>query len=154
MTATDFIALLEQRAVVAPETTATLRKQIASAPNPVTAAAVASLLVKKGQLTQFQAQQLLSSQPAAKPAPAAAAKPTAAPVAAKPKPAGPWKIPEDATMPASAPAAKPSEDEFGLSPLDEDSHKPAAKTPTKAPPAAKSTAGATKTAAKASSGSV
>jgi hypothetical protein len=117
MTAEDLLAKLEKGELVSPEVIASLRRQIAAAPEPIPAAAVANLLVDKKHLTAGQAQRLLeqttppqiAKQPAAAtPAAASAISKVAAKAAAAPtKPAAP------ATHNSSV------HDDLGLAPLDD-----------------------------------
>jgi outer membrane protein assembly factor BamB len=117
MTAEDLLAKLEKGELVSPEVIASLRRQIAAAPEPIPAAAVAKLLVDKKHLTAGQAQRLLEqtapSQIAKQPSaatPAAAAAISKVAAKATPAPAKP-----------AAPATHNSSvhDDLGLAPLDD-----------------------------------
>ncbi len=61
MSADQFLALLEERHLLADKHVVSLRRQIDVSTKDVTAESIAKLLVKKGMLTKFQAKQLLAS---------------------------------------------------------------------------------------------
>lgn len=56
-----FITLLEERGLLSSRTAANLREQIEQATEPITAAALAKRLIKKGKITSSQAKQILGA---------------------------------------------------------------------------------------------
>lgn len=139
MTAEDLLAKLEKGELVSPEVIASLRRQIAAAPEPIPPAAVAKLLVEKKHLTAGQAQRLLeqSTPPQIAKQPAAATPAVASSIS---------KVAKAAPAPVkpAAPAAHNSSvhDDLGLAPLDDLealSPPPSAVAKTPVAPAAKST---------------
>ena len=124
MSADEFLDRLGKAGLLEDTVLAQLRTQVAASPFELTAKAVADLLVKRGQLTSFQANKLLGA-PATpeKPGQLQSLKPLAPPAsAAKPRPAPP------------APRPMTIDEELGLAPLDDD--EPAAAPPAVPPPAA------------------
>ncbi len=57
-----FLTLLEEKELLSPRTVASLREQIATSAEPMTAAALAKRLIKHGRLTQSQAKRLLAEE--------------------------------------------------------------------------------------------
>ncbi len=145
-TAAEFLSELAQRDLAPANVVASLRRQVGEATKPVSALAIARLLVEKGHLTAVQAERLLGAPlTAAKhPSPAALAetKPMDAELGLAPLADAP--APAKATRPAEATTALEPLDLglLDLVPLDEPQKPVAAKTPAAARPPAKASAGA------------
>jgi hypothetical protein len=56
-----FLDLLEEKELLSPGTVASLRKQLAQSPKPITAEVLAQRLIKHGRLTADQAKRLLAA---------------------------------------------------------------------------------------------
>jgi outer membrane protein assembly factor BamB len=119
-TAADFLSDLAERELVPERILSSLRRQVAAATRPVSAATVAKLLVEKGHLTTVQAERLLGT-----PLKPAVGGPPVAASTASLSPAEPNRLP-----PPSLTETKPMElNELGLAPLEE-----APRAPSKASP--------------------
>ncbi|HUE69465.1 MAG TPA: hypothetical protein VMP01_01140, partial [Pirellulaceae bacterium] len=115
-TAIEFLSELTQRELVPPNIVASLRRQVGDSIKPVSAAAIARLLVEKGHLTAVQAEKLLGAPlaPARPPLPSAAeTKPMESDLGLAPL----QEIPAPTGTPAAAPK-KPAEATTALEPLD------------------------------------
>ena len=69
MSPEQFLDHLQQQQLLDPNDIARLREQVSRSSTPVSAKALAKLLVDKGRLTSFQADKILASKPAAAPSP-------------------------------------------------------------------------------------
>jgi outer membrane protein assembly factor BamB/TolA-binding protein len=114
-----FLTLLEEKELLSPRTVASLREQIATSAEPITAAALAKRLIKHGRLTQSQAKRLLAEEketPSSSPAAKAQPKPSDdlgfAPIEGETSEAKPAKASAKKQaaprQPAAKPAAKPA----------------------------------------------
>ncbi len=137
ITTDAFIDLLEQRDLLEAGMIKRLRRQIAEAPKPVSAVALARRLVEQGHLTRAQARRLLAagggaaSQPSepAKPAPSATP-----PAADREEDLGLAPL-DDASEKPAASSADDLDEDLGLAPLDDEPPKKPAKKPTPKPAA-------------------
>ncbi len=129
--------MLEQRDLLEAGMIKRLRRQIAEAPKPVSAVALARRLVEQGHLTRAQARRLLAagggaaSQPSepAKPAPSATP-----PAADREEDLGLAPL-DDASEKPAASSADDLDEDLGLAPLDDEPPKKPAKKPTPKPAA-------------------